>query len=212
MKTFWDITWQYWGAGGILLLPIALISVFIWGLFLRSTSLIGAVIQDGHTLENELHTDILGKRAIRCLYQDISHIPGSMAMMLKTSLYDALQGAHPRDAILTREEECLEMLQRDIVILTALTTVAPLLGLLGTVIGMIDTFTAVSTIGGNTEMRVADGISQALITTQFGLIVALPGVFGVARLKRMIGNAQVVMTDCRWHTLRILENGNCESL
>jgi biopolymer transport protein ExbB len=55
---------------------------------------------------------------------------------------------------------------------------APLMGLLGTVIGMLRTFDGISRGGGSdTAARVADGISQALITTQCGLMIALPGVF-----------------------------------
>jgi biopolymer transport protein ExbB len=96
------------------------------------------------------------------------------------------------------------MLRRDLVVVGALTAVAPLLGLLGTVFGMIHTFDAVATISGNTGTRVAAGISQALITTQFGLVVAVPGVFGLARLRRMLRNAQGVMAQCRSHALQIL--------
>lgn len=63
---------------------------------------------------------------------------------------------------------------------------APLLGLLGTVIGMIETFKSLAMVelftnGGG----IAGGISQALLTTQFGLIVAIPGVFLSKYLKRM---------------------------
>jgi biopolymer transport protein ExbB len=95
-----------------------------------------------------------------------------------------------------REKACMRLLNRDFTILAALTAVAPLLGLLGTVTGMIDTFNAVSLVGGNTGERVAAGISSALITTQFGLIVALPGVFGLARLQRMHRNVQVIIASC----------------
>ena len=56
----------------------------------------------------------------------------------------------------------------------------------------------------------AAGISQALITTQFGLIVAVPGVFGLARLQRMVRNAQIVMAKCRSHALQALEHGTGE--
>jgi biopolymer transport protein ExbB len=70
---------------------------------------------------------------------------------------------------------------------------------------MIQTLDAVATVGGNTGTRVAAGISQALITTQFGLVVAVPGVFGLARLQRMLRNAEVVMAECRSHALQCLE-------
>ena len=52
--------------------------------------------------------------------------------------------------------------------------VAPLLGLLGTVIGMIETFQAITLFGTGDPKQMAGGISQALVTTMLGLIVAAP--------------------------------------
>ena len=56
-------------------------------------------------------------------------------------------------------------------------TVAPLLGLLGTVIGMIETFQAITLFGTGDPKLMAGGISQALVTTMLGLIVAAPLLF-----------------------------------
>ena len=79
----------------------------------------------------------------------------------------------------------LAVLRRDFVVLEGLVAAAPLLGLLGTVGGMIATFHAVSCMTGETGPGVASGVSRALITTQFGLVVAIPGLFGLSRLRRM---------------------------
>lgn len=54
---------------------------------------------------------------------------------------------------------------------------APLLGLLGTVTGMIVTFQAITQSGGGDSRLMADGISQALVTTVLGLVVAIPLLF-----------------------------------
>jgi biopolymer transport protein ExbB len=62
-------------------------------------------------------------------------------------------------------------------------TVAPLLGLLGTVIGMILTFQSITANGTNDPRLMADGISQALVTTMLGLIVAIPTLFGYLFVK-----------------------------
>ncbi len=56
-------------------------------------------------------------------------------------------------------------------------TVAPLLGLLGTVIGMIETFQSIQIFGTGDPKLMAGGISQALVTTMLGLIVAAPLLF-----------------------------------
>jgi biopolymer transport protein ExbB len=63
--------------------------------------------------------------------------------------------------------------------LNALGTIAavtPLLGLLGTVIGMISVFTNITTVGVGNPAQLAGGISQALITTAGGLMVAIPAL------------------------------------
>lgn len=59
-------------------------------------------------------------------------------------------------------------------IIKLLSVIAPLLGLLGTVIGMIVTFQAITLFGTGDPKLMADGISQALITTALGLVVAVP--------------------------------------
>jgi biopolymer transport protein ExbB len=58
-----------------------------------------------------------------------------------------------------------------------LATVAPLLGLLGTVCGMIKTFAVIAEFGTGNARALAAGISEALITTQAGLVIAVPGMF-----------------------------------
>lgn len=58
------------------------------------------------------------------------------------------------------------------------TAAAPLLGLLGTITGMIQTFTALSArSGADTSSMIASGISKALLTTNAGLVVAIPAIF-----------------------------------
>ena len=52
--------------------------------------------------------------------------------------------------------------------------IAPLLGLLGTVVGMIATFQMITMVGTGDPQSMAGGISQALVTTVLGLVVAIP--------------------------------------
>ena len=54
--------------------------------------------------------------------------------------------------------------------------IAPLLGLLGTVVGMIDVFTQITPVGTGNANALAGGISEALLTTAAGLIVAIPAL------------------------------------
>ena len=68
-------------------------------------------------------------------------------------------------------------LDKNLSVIKLLAAVAPLLGLLGTVIGMIDTFQAITLFGTGDPKLMAGGISQALVTTMLGLIAAVPLLF-----------------------------------
>ncbi|MBK1884205.1 MotA/TolQ/ExbB proton channel family protein [Luteolibacter pohnpeiensis] len=72
----------------------------------------------------------------------------------------------------------LSAIDRRLLVLNTLIAAAPLAGLLGTVMGMLAMFAGLSQGKGPAGMqRVADGMQQALITTQTGLTIALPGLF-----------------------------------
>ncbi len=78
----------------------------------------------------------------------------------------------------------LPRVQRKIIFLSILVTVSPLMGLLGTVMGMLTTFKGLAHSSGQVIDVVAKGISEALITTQTGLIIAIPGYILVYMLTR----------------------------
>ena len=79
----------------------------------------------------------------------------------------------------------ISQVDRRRVFVSMLVAAAPLMGLLGTVLGMLQTFMGISTSGGvETAGVVAAGISEALVTTQTGLMIALPGLFLVMFIQR----------------------------
>ena len=68
----------------------------------------------------------------------------------------------------------LANLERGLPVLATVAMIAPLLGFLGTVTGMINSFEALASVGLNNPAAVARGISEALITTAAGLMIAIP--------------------------------------
>lgn len=78
------------------------------------------------------------------------------------------------DEAIMRETPALERFQSTIKVLAG---IAPLMGLLGTVVGMIRTFQSITLFGTGDPKLMADGISQALVTTVEGLVAAIPLVF-----------------------------------
>ncbi len=75
-----------------------------------------------------------------------------------------------------------------------LAAVAPLLGLLGTVTGMMTTFDVLALFGTGNARALASGISEALITTQSGLLIAIPGLYMKGFLERRAGTLQQRLT------------------
>jgi biopolymer transport protein ExbB len=68
----------------------------------------------------------------------------------------------------------LPRVERGLSVLAILGAVAPLLGLLGTVTGMIDTFRVITLFGTGDPKLMSGGISEALVTTELGLAIAIP--------------------------------------
>jgi biopolymer transport protein ExbB len=69
-------------------------------------------------------------------------------------------------------------------------SIAPMLGLLGTVTGMVHTFETIQQFGFGNPVLLADGISEALLTTQAGLLVAFPLMLAYNHLTTAIGRVE----------------------
>lgn len=121
--------------------------------------------KESKSIENELQSgefsndSILGK-----LHNIFSSHAGDNPEELEAQLEDVLAKATPP-------------LEKNLSIIKLLAAVAPLLGLLGTVVGMIETFQAITLFGTGDPKLMAGGISQALVTTMLGLIAAVPLLF-----------------------------------
>lgn len=118
---------------------------------------------------------LLARRSLReaaaLCRKSANPIPRIAAVYLKRLNDDRL-----RNEILKREGSlALEKLETRLRALAALTHVAPLLGLLGTVTGLVSAFHQIEILGGQVQPAdLASGIWEALITTVFGLVIAIP--------------------------------------
>jgi len=81
-------------------------------------------------------------------------------------------------------------LKQFLAVIAVLAAVSPLFGLLGTVTGMITTFDVITLFGTGNARAMAGGISEALVTTQSGLMVSIPGFFMSVLLYRQSARAQ----------------------
>ncbi len=171
MREAWHIFFGYFSRGGYLMLPIFAVSIVAWWLginklvyfqkfsmwrkaYLRQVSEYSRGKFEEPKTGNESY-DVL----LRNLQSRLRCERGSCSGVLL--FREFLIGAIPE-------------IERGFSTMSAWIAVAPLLGLLGTVMGMIDTFKVITDYGLGNPNLMAQGISIALITTQAGLTVAFP--------------------------------------
>lgn len=137
-----------------------------------------------------------GRRTLERWVADPSCAAGAVGRLVKDAL-----GTRCRDAAsLTFAEykaDALEPFERQLKFMKLCVGVAPLLGLFGTVTGMLATFAALASGSGGEQTMgdIAKGISEALITTEAGLVVALPGLFFHYHLSRKLRGYQNFLDD-----------------
>ncbi|WP_018295227.1 MotA/TolQ/ExbB proton channel family protein [Mariprofundus ferrooxydans] len=93
-------------------------------------------------------------------------------------------------------------LERFVGVLGVIAAIAPLLGLLGTVIGMIEVFQQISLVGVGKADVLAGGISKALNTTAFGLVVAIPSMVAYRYYESRVDR---FVLEIEHHALRFVE-------
>ncbi len=86
-------------------------------------------------------------------------------------------------------------LNRNMGLVKTMVKLAPLLGLLGTVLGMLEVFDAVALTGSNNPRSTAAGVSKAIITTMAGMVVAISGLPVIALLNRRVISAKETLAD-----------------
>ena len=103
-------------------------------------------------------------------------------------------------------------LERFLNTLGTIAGISPLLGLLGTVIGMIEVFSAIMISGVGDANVLAGGISQALITTAAGLTVAIPSYFFYRFFRGMVAEYVISMEERAINLIDCIDRGNVDSV
>lgn len=158
--------------------------IFMWPLLACSIIGVALILERWYTLSRaRINTrkfidrllSSLRDRGVDGAIEVCTRTPGPIAAVLHSGLMRADKGP---DAVTKAIESAgvIEMayLQRSLIWLASITVIAPLLGFLGTVSGMINAFDAIAAADQVSAKVVANGISEALITTEAGLCIAIP--------------------------------------
>lgn len=107
-----------------------------------------------------------------------------------------------------RASTLIHRLEKNLNLLGTIGNIAPLLGLLGTVLGIIESFLAVN-VGGNTDPALlAAGISQALMSTAAGMVVAIPSLIAYRHYQRKVADLAVEMEEQAGILLHIIHGAH----
>ena len=185
---------EIWQSGGVLMLPLAALAFLIYwtalDLYYQFNN--GQLLKaDPAALPNWVEQPAQAQPAVREILEFCQTEAGCLDEL--QDRFQEVQSAH------------IPRIDRRIHFLTILVSAAPLMGLLGTVMGMLSTFDGLTSSLGRTIELVAAGISEALITTQTGLMIAIPGLVMLYLVQKRRNHLQMLLVRLESLTMQAFE-------
>ena len=178
----------------IILAILCLASILSWVLIFEKYFSLTRSVKSSHEIEDrfwegeklsDLYTDLKEK--------ELAELETSELVLV--TIYDSYNNKKNADSIdsterlvrvvINREEE---RLSKNLSLLATISSSAPYIGLLGTVIGIINAFQGLSTTAQLTLSSVAPGISEALVATAVGLLAAIPALIAFNQFSKQLDN------------------------
>lgn len=189
-------------AGGFLMIPILLCSVVVVAICIeRLYTLNAKKISPPHllaTVWQQLKADQLDTAKLKTLKQS-----SPLGRILAAGLSNAYHGREVmKESIQEAASHVVHELERYLNTLGTIAAVTPLLGLLGTVMGMIKVFAEIMTQGTGNASVLAGGISEALITTAAGLSVAIPAL---VMHRYFVGRIDGIVVELEQETIKLVD-------
>jgi biopolymer transport protein ExbB len=189
-------------AGGWLMVPIALGSILMLSICIeRLYTLNTAKIAPPHllaTVWNQLKKGEFDETRLKTLRQS-----SPLGRILAAGLANAFLGREVmKESIQEAATHVVHELERYLNTLGTIAAVTPLLGLLGTVFGMIEVFAEIMVQGTGNASALAGGISQALITTAAGLTVAIPAL---VMHRYFVGKIDSIVVELEQETIKLVD-------
>ena len=192
-----------WWIGGVALIALAISAERIYSLYIKIKLWFNPV----KLVENTIK--IIEEKGVKEAIDYLNRQKNPVANVLAAGLEKAGKSkAVVEEAMERRASKELAFLDRGMIFISAAVTLAPILGFMGTVTGMIRAFDAIAKAGEVEPTVVSAGISEALITTAFGLIVAAPFAFLYSVFMSRINSFQKKMEEASNYLLEyLLESG-----
>jgi biopolymer transport protein ExbB len=166
---------EYFRQGGLFMYPLLFFSVLAATVAIERFIVFSKAKLNVSDFLTKIRKALLVNRNVKEAIKICEQSKGPVASVMKAGL---LRYGHPREDIEKTIENAalyeLDRLEKRLGVLATTANVAPMLGFLGTVAGMIKSFATLAEQGLTNPAAVAVGISEALITTATGLIIAIP--------------------------------------
>ncbi|MGD2088729.1 MAG: MotA/TolQ/ExbB proton channel family protein [Candidatus Aminicenantes bacterium] len=167
---------EFFGKGGFVMYPLLLCSIAALAIVIekivtlrRKKVIIPEVV---NVLDNIKETGDIGLALSICEKHE-----GPFANIIRAGLVNReLPREELKEVLSDQGRQEVQYLERGLVILETIAAIAPLLGLLGTVIGILKVFDVIAVMGVGQATALSGGISEALITTIVGLSIGIPAV------------------------------------
>ncbi|MGD8412727.1 MAG: MotA/TolQ/ExbB proton channel family protein, partial [Candidatus Latescibacterota bacterium] len=163
-------SFDYLEQGGWIMIPLCIVSVIMWIL----------IFERLYTFMTMQREDITSELALQVIDgEELDLYSRGIKTQLVKSFVEERTGIPKVDRDILRQitVDLRRSMEKYLPAIAVLASIAPILGLLGTVLGMMETFNVISLFGTGNAKAMAGGISVALVTTQTGLLVAIPGLF-----------------------------------
>lgn len=196
-----DFILETFSRGSLILAAIFIITVWAWFLLLTRYSFICREKSDFSEVTTRVLSFIAGRDETRAAVYLNKQNNSFSRMLLRL-----VRSREKSKKILQRtiDETMVDLqpnLKRDLGTISSFAKSAPLLGLLGTVTGMVKTFDVIHLFGSSNPMLMADGISEALITTQAGLLASFPILLFLAYIRSRL---KIMEMQFEKNALRVL--------
>lgn len=194
--------WQTITQGGVVMVPLAACSILaLWVVIDRAWNL-----RHDRVVRSEI-VDVIdtleGPGDLPLARSICERNPGAFSTIVLTAIDHRGESREAmREAVEEQGRQEVARLERGLGLLETIAGVAPLLGLLGTVLGMIDVFEIVSRQGAGQAQSLSGGIAEALITTATGLSIGIPSLVAYNWL---VGRAERLVLDIEAHTSRLMK-------
>jgi biopolymer transport protein ExbB len=198
--------WQVLESGGVVMIPLGFLSILALALILiylftlsRRSIVTGRYMQTADALIRK--RDYLGLLAVSNRHNEavatvIQRTMDFLTKNPKASLAEA------REIAQTEGMRITSSMNRQISYLADIGAIAPMLGLLGTVLGMIQSFSVVANdMAATRPMMLADGVAEALVTTAAGLVIGIPAMAAYAFFR---GRVQSLTSDLETATTQLM--------